>query len=80
MRRRARVRLKLLAVGAAVVLVAAAGFEHLRLARLVARSVTNADVALMWFTARDLGASGYDSSFGWGLVQAEDALGELRGE
>jgi len=31
-------------------------------------------------TARDLGASGYDTSFGWGLVQAQDALDELRGE
>lgn len=29
-------------------------------------------------TARDLGASGYDTSFGWGLVQAQDALNELR--
>jgi serine protease len=29
-------------------------------------------------TARDLGASGYDTSFGWGLVQAQDALDELQ--
>lgn len=30
-------------------------------------------------TAQDLGAAGYDTSFGWGLVQAKDALEELRG-
>jgi len=29
-------------------------------------------------TARDLGTSGYDTSFGWGLVQAKDALDELQ--
>ena len=44
-------------------------------------SWTNSQVrAALNVTARDLGASGYDSSFGWGLVQAQDALGELRGE
>jgi subtilisin family serine protease len=31
-------------------------------------------------TAQDLGAPGYDTSFGWGLVQAKAALDELRGE
>ena len=31
-------------------------------------------------TARDLGSAGYDTSFGWGLVQAQDALGELQGQ
>lgn len=30
-------------------------------------------------TAMDLGASGYDTSFGWGLVQAKAALDELQG-
>jgi len=30
-------------------------------------------------TAQDLGASGYDTSFGWGLVQAKAALDELQG-
>jgi hypothetical protein len=39
-----------------LVLAVAATFEHVRLARLVARTVTNADVTLMWFTARELGA------------------------
>ncbi|HEY0662593.1 MAG TPA: S8 family serine peptidase [Lysobacter sp.] len=29
-------------------------------------------------TAEDLGAAGYDTSFGWGLVQAKDALDELQ--
>lgn len=29
-------------------------------------------------TAQDLGASGYDTSFGWGLVQAKAALQELQ--
>lgn len=31
-------------------------------------------------TARDLGSAGYDTSFGWGLVQAQDALEELQGQ
>ena len=31
-------------------------------------------------TAQDLGASGYDTSFGWGLVQAKAALQELQGQ
>ena len=29
-------------------------------------------------TAQDLGAPGYDTSFGWGLVQAKAALDELQ--
>jgi subtilisin family serine protease len=32
----------------------------------------------MSVTAEDLGAAGYDTSFGWGLVQAKDALDELQ--
>jgi len=39
-----------------LVLAVAATFEHVRLARLVARTATNADVTLMWFTAREFGA------------------------
>ena len=39
-----------------LVLAVAATFEHVRVARLVARTVTNADVTLMWFTAREFGA------------------------
>jgi serine protease len=31
-------------------------------------------------TAQDLGTSGYDTSFGWGLVQAKAALEELQGQ
>ena len=31
-------------------------------------------------TAQDLGASGYDTSFGWGLVQAKAALTELQSQ
>jgi hypothetical protein len=40
----------------AAVLAGLAGFEHVRMARMVARAVTNADVALMWFSAREFGA------------------------
>jgi serine protease len=29
-------------------------------------------------TAQDLGPAGYDTSFGWGLVQAKAALDELQ--
>jgi subtilisin family serine protease len=31
-------------------------------------------------SARDLGAKGYDTSYGWGLVQAQDALNALQGQ
>lgn len=31
-------------------------------------------------TAQDLGAAGYDTSFGWGLVQGKAALDELQGD
>lgn len=42
-------------------------------------SWTNHEVrAAMDATARDLGASGYDTSYGFGLVQAKDALDELQ--
>lgn len=42
-------------------------------------SWTNSQIrAAMNVTARDLGASGYDTCFGWGLVQAQDALDELQ--
>lgn len=34
--------------------------------------------AAMDVTAADLGAAGYDTSFGWGLVQAREALEELQ--
>jgi serine protease len=34
----------------------------------------------MEVTAQDLGAPGYDTSFGWGLVQAKAALEELQGQ
>ena len=44
-------------------------------------SWTNSQIrAALNVTARDLGASGYDTSFGWGLVQAQDALDELRNQ
>lgn len=35
--------------------------------------------AALEVTAEDLGAPGYDTSFGWGLVQAKAALDELQG-
>lgn len=42
-------------------------------------SWTNRQVrAALDVTAQDLGTAGYDTSFGWGLVQAKDALDELR--
>ena len=42
-------------------------------------SWTNSQIrAALNVTARDLGASGYDTSFGWGLVQAQVALDELQ--
>src|SRR4249919_2899960 len=44
-------------------------------------SWTNRQVrAALDATAQDLGASGYDTSFGWGLVQAKAALEELQGQ
>jgi subtilisin family serine protease len=44
-------------------------------------SWTNMQVrAALDATAQDLGASGYDTSFGWGLVQAKAALEELQGQ
>src|SRR5712691_4902361 len=45
---RLRVLLLLVAVAAAI--------EHARLARLVARTATNGDVTLLWYTAREWGA------------------------
>lgn len=43
-------------------------------------SWTNAQIRqALNVTAADLGARGYDTSFGWGLVQAKDALEELQG-
>lgn len=45
-------RLKLLLVVVAVM----AAFEHARLARMVARTVTNGDTTLLWYTAREWGA------------------------
>jgi hypothetical protein len=45
-------RLKLLLLVVAVM----AAFEHARLARMVARAVTNGDTTLLWYTAREWGA------------------------
>jgi subtilisin family serine protease len=42
-------------------------------------SWTNQQIrAALDVTAQDLGAPGYDTSFGWGLVQAKAALDELQ--
>ena len=44
-------------------------------------SWTNRQVrAALNTTAQDLGPSGYDTSFGWGLVQAKAAIEELQGQ